>query len=334
MADAVDAHEAAQAPPTSKAAGPPSMPAVSIDETPTEPATSPRLRPCPFYLEELRLPTREIGPRDEPEKFVTRWLVNDGSYADEEFDARLRKARQTFNNHDMELEAEAAVRREREAYEWERQIAARNLSDHRNIPRGPPPAGPSSMRALPDVHAALRQSDPSMAAHSQPVVKKAPPSRGRPMPPGFYSDKEPPRIGTPMQPPPPTTSRPDAAQGLNLLLASTPVTPSHPPCPPIDALPKHPSMKTGTSAIKHPLQPPVQQGPPQKQVRSKAFPYGPQQASMAASSAVDTSKPSTPCPKGPPPEYMPSPPEVMSMSTGASAAVQEPYVTRSSRSDP
>ena len=68
---------------------------------------------------------------------------------------------------------------------------ARNLSDHSDIPRGPPPTGTSSMRALPDVHAALRQSDPSMAAHSQTVVKKAPPSMGRPMPPGFYSDKEP-----------------------------------------------------------------------------------------------------------------------------------------------
>ena len=190
------------------------------------------------------------------------------------------------------------------------------------------------MRALPDVHSALRQSDPSMAAHSQPVIKKAPPSTGRPMPPGFYSDKEPPRIGTPTQPPPPSTSRPDAAQGLNLPLASTPVTPCHPPRPPIDALPKHPSMETGTSAIKHPLEPPVQQGPPQKHVRSKAFPYGqspPQQTSMAAPSAVDMSKPSTPCPKNPPAEYMPSPPEVMSMSTGASAAVQEPCVTENGK---
>ena len=169
MADAVDAHEAAQAPPTSKAAGPPSMPAVSIDETPMEPATSPRTRTVPFYVEELRLPTREIGPQDEPEKLVTRWLVNDGSYTDEEFDALLRKARQAFNNYDMDLETEDAVRREREEYdrsvkEWERRIAARNLSDHRDTPRGPPPAGTSSMRALPDGHAALRQSDPSMAA--------------------------------------------------------------------------------------------------------------------------------------------------------------------------
>ena len=127
------------------------------------------------------------------------------------------------------------------------------------------------MRTLPQVHAALRQSDPSMAAHSQPVVKKAPPSTGRPMPPGFYVDKEPPRIGTPVQPPPPATSRPDAAQGLNLPLAATPVTPCHPPRPPIDALPKHPSMETGSGANRHPLEPPVQQGPPNKHCSAQSF---------------------------------------------------------------
>ena len=42
------------------------------------------------------------------------------------------------------------------------------LPDNHDIPRGPPPAGTSSMRALPDVHAALRQNDPSKATHSQP----------------------------------------------------------------------------------------------------------------------------------------------------------------------
>ena len=47
MADAVDAHEAAPAPPMSKASAPPSMPQVSIDDTPTEPATSPRMTEVP-----------------------------------------------------------------------------------------------------------------------------------------------------------------------------------------------------------------------------------------------------------------------------------------------
>ena len=129
------------------------------------------------------------------------------------------------------------------------------------------------MRALPAVHAALRENDPSHATQSQPVVKKAPPSTGRPMPAGFYSDKEPPKIGTPVQPPPPTTSRPDAAQGLNLPLATTPITPGYPPRPSLDAIPKHPSMDTSSGANKHPLEPPMQQGPPNKQVRAKPFPH-------------------------------------------------------------
>ena len=62
MADAVDAHEAAQAPPRSKASGPPSMPAVSIDDTPTEPATTPRVSEVPVqrWVHELQLPTLEM----------------------------------------------------------------------------------------------------------------------------------------------------------------------------------------------------------------------------------------------------------------------------------
>ena len=238
MADAVDAHEAAPAPPVSKASVPSSMPPVSMEDTPTEPATSPRTMEVPVqrWVEELRLPTSECGPREEPERFVTRWMVNDGRWTAEEFDALLRKARQEFNNRDMERDIEDAIQREKEAHErsikeWEARIATQELKDHHDIPRGPPPAGSLSVRVLPDVHAALRQNDPSMATHSQPALKKAPPSTGRPMPAGFYSDKEPLRIGTPVQPPPPTTSRPEAAQvpGLSLPLAATPMTPSHPP---------------------------------------------------------------------------------------------------------
>ena len=157
---------------------------------------------------------------------------------------------------------------------------------------------------------------PLQATHSQPVVKKAPPSMGRQMPSGFYSDKEPPRIGNPVQPPPPPT---DAAQGLNLPLAATPMTPGYPPRPPIDALPKHPSMETGSGANKHPLEQPVQQGPPHKHVRPKAFPreQSASQTSMAAPSSADMFRPGTPCPKGPPAAHMPAPPEVTSMPTEA-----------------
>ena len=52
---------------------------------------------------------------------------------------------------------------------------------------------------------------------------------------------------------------------------------------------------------------------------------------MATTSAVDTARPSTPCPKGPPSEYMPAPPEVTSMSTRASAVGQEQYVTENGK---
>ena len=72
MADVVDAANAgAPAPPMTKAAPPRSMMSASIDDTPTEPVTSPRIldsqvREWPM---ELQLPTGEIGPREEPEIF-------------------------------------------------------------------------------------------------------------------------------------------------------------------------------------------------------------------------------------------------------------------------
>ena len=64
MADAVHAHEAAPAPPMSTASAPPSMPPVSMEDTPTQPATSPRTIEVPVrrWIEELQLPTREIVP--------------------------------------------------------------------------------------------------------------------------------------------------------------------------------------------------------------------------------------------------------------------------------
>ena len=84
MADVVDAAQTGvQAPPVSKAA--PLQPTIapsSIDDTPTEPATSPRMidpqaREWPV---ELQLPTREIGPREEPERYPTRLIVNEGQW--------------------------------------------------------------------------------------------------------------------------------------------------------------------------------------------------------------------------------------------------------------
>ena len=67
--------------------------------------------------------------------------------------------------------------------------------DHPALPRGPTPQGISSQRVLPQVHEVLRQNDPRGLSYSQPAVKKAPPTSGRPMPSVFHSESEPPRIG-------------------------------------------------------------------------------------------------------------------------------------------
>ena len=101
------------------------------------------------------------------------------------------------------------------------------------------------MRVLPNVHDALRQNDPKTTSFSQPVVKKAPPTLGRARPSAFYSDAEPPRIGSVIQPPPPAAPRPAVVPSVELPLAATPMTPSHPPRPPISALPKHPRYGGG-----------------------------------------------------------------------------------------
>ena len=334
MADAVDEYEAAQASPQSKAP----MPTVYQDEVPTEPATSPRNQVVEVpvrqtFIEELRLPSREHGPHPEPERFVTRWVSRDG-YTQEEWEADSRKHRQAFNDLDMERERQQAEAAEYEAHqrsiqEWEAKVKAREL-DNAALPCGPTPEGTSSMRALPDVHEALRQNDPKMTSYSQPVVKKAPPTLGQARPSAFYSDAEPPRIGALVQPPPPAALRPADAPSVNLPLAATPMTPSHPPRPPIAALPKYSSMETSSCANKHPLEPPTAQAPPSKHVRCKAFPGSsqpPDQVYVAASAAVEMPQSSRPCPKGPPADFMPTPPEVEFMQTKVSTDDQRSRMT-------
>ena len=277
MADLVDAAEAAApAPPLTKAPPPESMRTVSIDDAPTEPATSPRLMEVPvqLWVDELQLPTREIGPREEPERFVSKFILNYGRWTQEEHEALLRKAAQSINNRDWNRERREAELREKEAHkrsiqEWQAQVDSQRLPDHAGITRGPPPKETSSMRVLPNVHEALRQNDPSMATGSQPVLKKAPPSVGRRMTKGFYSDKEPPRIGSaPVQPLPPPRPRPWEAQppGVSLPLEATPMTPGHPPRPPVEALPKLMPMEI-QSTNKHSVESSSQQGPPHKQAR-------------------------------------------------------------------
>ena len=94
-----------QAPPVTKAQ-PPTMqepPTISrpIDETPTEPATTPRqidpeVREWPV---ELQLTTLEYGPRPEPEIYPCRYVMNDGQWTPEEHEAHLYKAGQAHHVH-------------------------------------------------------------------------------------------------------------------------------------------------------------------------------------------------------------------------------------------
>ena len=103
-------------------------------------------------------------------------------------------------------------------------------------------------------------------------------------------------------------------------LTNTPITPGHPPRPPIEALPKSMPMETNQATQKHPLSEPAQQGPPK--IRHKAFPHGQQPPgtdSMAAASTQDMPRPGNPIPKGPPASFMPTPGNVWNMSTSLPA---------------
>ena len=181
-----------QAPPVTKAQPPviqepPAVP-ISVDDTPTEPATSPR-HADPEVQEwavDLQLPTREYGPREEPEQYATRFIVNEGQWTPEEHEQVLRKASQAVNAKYWNREAREAAERANREYaqsmaDWKTRVDALGLKAHPAVPQGPPPKGVSSMRVLPDVHDALRQHGPtSKAPASQPILpKKAPPRKIR-----------------------------------------------------------------------------------------------------------------------------------------------------------
>ena len=61
-------------------------------------------------------------------------------------------------------------------------------------------------------------------------------------------------------------------QGMFHPPTATPMTPGYPPRPPVEALPKPVQEVASQPTLKHPLPEPAQQGPPNKQVRHKAFP--------------------------------------------------------------
>ena len=212
--------------------------------------------------------------------------------------------------------------------EWKREVESRGFKDHPSVPYGPPPKGISSMRALPEVHDALRQNDPSKLKHHSRAFQRKPLQQ---------------QAGVGQQ----LSIQEMNLQGLVLQLrslhrhqgqrlhgmfklkdppAAAPVTPGHPPRPPIEALPQPIPEVAIQATHKHPRPQPAQEGPPNKQVRHKAFPHdqqAPSTMSMASSSAVDMSRMSAPSPKGPPASFMPTPGDVQRTSSCAAAADPE-----------
>ena len=163
------------------------MPGAYHDEVPTEPATSPRSQlhevpVLPNYVEELQLPSLEYGPHPEPERFATRYILNDGSMPQEAYEELIRKAAQSFNNRDMERE---------------RHVQKLQSIKHIN--------GVSKNGKLRSRLVAFTM----LQFHAAPLQQEP---------------------------------RPVDASSARLPLAATPMTPSHPPRPPIEALPKYPPM--------------------------------------------------------------------------------------------
>ena len=141
-----------QAPPVTKAQPPviqepPAVP-IPLDDSPTEPATSPR-HADPAVHEwavELQLPTREYGPCPEPERCATRFVLNDGQWTPEEHEQVLRKASQAINakywNREAREEAERANRECAQSMaDWRARVDALGLKAHPAAPQGPPPKG-------------------------------------------------------------------------------------------------------------------------------------------------------------------------------------------------
>ena len=73
-------------------------------------------RAIPEYIEELRLPTQEYGPHEEPERYVTRW-INKQDYTPDEWEGAFRKHRQAWSNNDMIKDQRQAAEAEHEAHE-------------------------------------------------------------------------------------------------------------------------------------------------------------------------------------------------------------------------
>ena len=158
MADVVDAgdgaavqtaHAGDQAPPVSKASPPTVQETqavlISVDDTPTESATSPRRLhpPVQEWPVEVQLPTREYGPRPEPEIYPTLFVMNDGQWTQQERQAYLHKEAHATLVHVWNREARQEAERHNREYaqsmaEWKDRVQGAGFKANPAVPQGPP----------------------------------------------------------------------------------------------------------------------------------------------------------------------------------------------------
>ena len=132
----------------------------SIDDTPTEPATSPRMidpqvqrmaSGASSFQHKVRLVHAE-----EPEKYPTRFIVNDGQWTPEEHEEELRKAAQAGKLYAWNREArEEAVRQESRVHEKHGRMESNKSKSRLQRPSirsswSTSESGTSSTRALPE----------------------------------------------------------------------------------------------------------------------------------------------------------------------------------------
>ena len=218
------------------------------EEVPTEPATSPRSIDPPVQEWSVagvhQEPPPQQAQRPDYQQPVGNWreaipyVVNYGHQSEEAYQRDADAARCAH------LEDQWGKQRREEAErEWKEHEAASNVGKLKRVKQAIPTQSQTRPRALPQVHGELRASDPQ-AAKTQPTVAKKPPPSSSPA--GFIRGDAPPMICT-VQPPPPAG-----------LPGPTPMTPIHPPRPPIAVLPK-PQEAPAPPTSKHSLPQPAQE---------------------------------------------------------------------------
>ena len=300
MADLVDAAEAAApAPPLTKAPSPESMRTVSIDDTPTEPATSPRVIEVG-----LTEPASIDGKRRYKDGTTVIGIERIESVVKQNY-GRKKHMNGVSKNGKLRLIAKAS-----------RIIQAFHVARLQRRLR-PCVFCPMSMKL------SVRTILLWLQGRNQSSRKLRHPREGRCRKVSTLTRNLQGLVQHQCSPCRHRRPRPWEAQppGVSLPLAATPMTPGHPPRPPVEALPKQMPMEI-QATNKHPVESSSQQGPPHKQARHKPFPFNqppPVSTSMASPSAVDMPRPGAPTPKGPPASFMPTPGDVQQMSSSSAS---------------